>query len=410
MSGELARAYHSESAKTKNPETLAYAEKLYKVYLDVFTDAEDFAQTQYFYAELIWSRADAEKNPRLQTEHWENAAVAFTDVVKTGKVDAKMMKEAAYAAVLGWKNALNVDPRVRAQADKPDDINKDFDKVPEPKPIPPREEKMLAAFDIYINYIKDPKDEELVGMKFLKANIYRRYNHFDKAMPIFLDILDKHRQHETAEYSANLLLDTYNRLQKYDEMLALADKLEGRQEVPRRQGGAGRGARGHQDQVAPQEGREAREGGEGLEGLLEVRGVRPGLLRHLQPEPREQGERRGPLQRARLLPRGQVDRRRHPHVQHDDAVLPELEADAARDRPHRQGVRRRRVLRQGGREARGVLEEVRRRDGRVLGDERRRVLPQGHRRRRQGDREHEVLHRHVRHARSRPRPPTRCSR
>ena len=62
MSGELARAYHSESAKTKNPETLAYAEKLYKVYLEVFPDAEDFAQTQYFYAELIWSRAENEKN------------------------------------------------------------------------------------------------------------------------------------------------------------------------------------------------------------------------------------------------------------------------------------------------------------------------------------------------------------
>ena len=45
MSGELARAYHSESAKTKNPETLAYAEKLYKVYLEVFPDAEDYAQT-----------------------------------------------------------------------------------------------------------------------------------------------------------------------------------------------------------------------------------------------------------------------------------------------------------------------------------------------------------------------------
>ena len=227
MSGELARAYHSESAKTKNPETLAYAEKLYKVYLDVFPDAEDYAQTQYFYAELIWSRADNEKNPRMQTELWENAAVAFTDVVKTGKVDAKMMKEAAYAAVLGWKNALNVDPRVRAQADKVEDAGKDYDKLPEPKPIPPREEKMLAAFDIYINYIKDPKDDELVGMKFLKANIYRRYNHFDQALPIFLDILDHHRQHETAEYSANLLLDTYNRMQRYDDMLALADKLEG---------------------------------------------------------------------------------------------------------------------------------------------------------------------------------------
>ncbi len=226
MSGELARAYHSESAKTKNTETLAYAEKLYKVYLDVFPDAPDYAQTQYFYAELIWARADGEKNARLQTELWENAAVAFTDVVKKGKVEPKLIKEAAYAAVLGWKNALNVDPRVKNQADKVEDINKDYDKIPPAKPIPPREEKMLAAFDIYINYIKDPKDDELVGMKFLKANIYRRYNQFDKAIPLFEDILAKHRQHETAEYAANLLLDTYNRMQKYDEMLALVDKLE----------------------------------------------------------------------------------------------------------------------------------------------------------------------------------------
>jgi len=223
MSGELARAYHSESAKTKNPETLAYAEKLYKVYLQVFPDAEDFAQTQYFYAELIWSRAESEKNPRLQTEMWENAALAFTDVVKAGKVEPRLMKESAYAAVLGWKNALNVDPRVKQQAD----MDAATDKKAEPKPIPEREQKMLAAFDIYINYIKDPKDDELVGMKFLKANIYRRYNHYEEAIPIFMDILDHHKQHETAEYSANLLLDTYNSQRKYDDMLALVDKLDG---------------------------------------------------------------------------------------------------------------------------------------------------------------------------------------
>lgn len=225
MSGELARAYHSESAKTKNPETLAYADKLYKVYLEVFPDAEDYAQTQYFYAELLWSRAESEKNARLQTELWENAAVAFTDVVKTGKVDAKLMKESAYAAVLGWKNALNVDPRVKQQV--ADEDPKSIDKAIDKQEIPPREQKMLAAFDIYINYIKDPKDDELVGMKFMKANIYRRYGHYDEALPIFQDILDHHRDHETAEYSANLLLDSYRRLGKYDELVALADKLDG---------------------------------------------------------------------------------------------------------------------------------------------------------------------------------------
>lgn len=224
MSGELARAYHSESAKTKNPETLAYAEKLYKVYLEVFPEAPDYAQTQYYYAELLWSRAENEKNPRLQTELWENAAVAFTDVVKTGKLDAKMTKESAYAAVLGWKNALNVDPRVKQQAEIDEGAykNKDLNK---PQPIPEREQKMLAAFDVYIKYIKDPKDDELVGMKFLKANMYRRYNHWDQALPLFHEILDKHSEHETAEFAANLLLDSYNRLQRYDDMLALADKL-----------------------------------------------------------------------------------------------------------------------------------------------------------------------------------------
>ena len=225
MSGELARAYHSESAKTKNPETLAYAEKLYRVYLEVFPDAEDYAQTQYFYAELLWSRAEAEKQPRLQTELWENAAVAFTDVVKTHKVDAKLMKESAYAAVLGWKNALNVDPRVKQQV--ADEDPKSVDKAIAKQDIPPREQKMLAAFDIYINYIKDPKDDELVGMKFMKANIYRRYGHYDEALPIFQDILDHHREHETAEYSANLLLDSYRRLGRYDDLVALADKLDG---------------------------------------------------------------------------------------------------------------------------------------------------------------------------------------
>jgi tetratricopeptide (TPR) repeat protein len=223
MSGELARAYHSESAKTKNPETLAYAEKLYKIYLQVFPDAEDFAQTQYFYAELIWSRAESEKNPRLSTEMWENAALAFTDVVKLGKVEPRLMKESAYAAVLGWKNALNVDPRVKQIAD----MDAPTDAKAEPKPIPEREQKMLAAFDIYINYIKDPKDEELVGMKFLKANIYRRYNHYDEAIPIFMDILEHHKQHETAEYSANLLLDTYNSQKNYQAMLDLVNKLDG---------------------------------------------------------------------------------------------------------------------------------------------------------------------------------------
>jgi tetratricopeptide (TPR) repeat protein len=241
MAGDHARAFHAEFAKTQDPATLAHSDRLYRVYLDAFPAAPDQPQTQYFHAELLWARAVAEKQPRLATELWERAAEAFARVVVAGKVDAPTRKEAAYAAVLAWKNTLDVDPRPKVQAGPVDTAaaakaaakaaaagnDKAYAAVPKPRPIPEREQKMLAAFDLYITYIRDPKDDELIGMKFLKANVYRRYDHHDRAIPLFLEILEQHRAHETAEYAAQLLLDSYNRLRRHDEMLAMAARLGG---------------------------------------------------------------------------------------------------------------------------------------------------------------------------------------
>jgi tetratricopeptide (TPR) repeat protein len=223
MSAELAKQWHSESVTTKNGDKLPFVDKLYNVYLKHFPDAADYGTTQYYYAELLWTRALYETNPRVKTELWENAAVEFTAVVKGGKVDDKLMKVAAEAAVMGWKNALDVDPRKKLES-KPEEADA-YDKVPEPLPIPEREQKMIAAFDVYIDYIKDKKDPELVAMKFNKANLFRRYNRFDEALALFDDILTNHRDHETALYSANLMLDSLNRLQRYDQMLKWVDTL-----------------------------------------------------------------------------------------------------------------------------------------------------------------------------------------
>ena len=234
------------------------------------------------------------------------------------------MKESAYAAVLGWKNALNVDPRQEAK-DAEAEEDKDQDKKPgAPQAIPEREQKMLAAFDIYINYIKDPKDDELVGMKFLKANMYRRYNHFDEAIPIFLDILDHHREHETAEYSANLLLDTYRRLGKFDEMLALVDKLDANTKFLDGKDDLKATLEQAQGAVDAQEGRvQLEKKAKETKDFGKYVAVRSGLPRHLQPQPGRRGQRRGALQRRRLLRGRQVDRRRDPDVQPAREVLPE---------------------------------------------------------------------------------------
>lgn len=219
VNSEMAKIWHNEAMKTLNTETLAYVDRMYHLFLTNFPESEEYGEMQKYYAELLWQRALNEKNPRKATEMWEKAANAFTDVVKAGKVNKKLLKDSAYAAVLAWKNALDVDPRPQGVS-APDKLSEEKEgDIPKPKEIPERERKMIDAFDIYITYIKDPTDDELVQMKFLKARLYWRYNQFDKAVPMFEDIIKHNIKHETGEYSINLLLDTLNRTHQYDKMI-----------------------------------------------------------------------------------------------------------------------------------------------------------------------------------------------
>ena len=114
MSGEMARAYHNESIKTKNAETLAYADKLYNVYLEVFPDAAGLRRDPVLLRRAACGRAPRTRRTRAcRPSCGRTRRLASPTSSRRGKVDEKRRKEAAYAAVLGWKNALTVDPRVK---------------------------------------------------------------------------------------------------------------------------------------------------------------------------------------------------------------------------------------------------------------------------------------------------------
>jgi tetratricopeptide (TPR) repeat protein len=216
MSGELARSYHAAAAKTKDAAVLANAVRLYKAYVDAFSDAPDFAATEYFYAEALWATAEAAPTPPAQSKAFADAAVVFLGASKLPSLETKLRHEAAYAAVLGWKNAVNIDPRA---------AEPDVGSSTREAPIPEPQNKLIEALDNYVAVIGNPDDDTVVGMRFLKASMLRRYHHFDDAIPIFVDILAHHAAHDTAEASANLLLDTYNGLGRTAEMSALATSL-----------------------------------------------------------------------------------------------------------------------------------------------------------------------------------------
>ena len=225
MSGQYAREFHQEAVKTQNVDLLASSDALYGAYLAGFPKAADFAETQYYRAELSWLRAELTKDARAQTQRWEDAAAAFTAVVSTGKLDAHLTHESADAAMQAWMRALAVDPRVFAEP-TPKEAEDRYKVVPKPRALGERDAKLLAAYDIYIAHVTDPHDDELVDVKFLRAKLLYRYDHLPEAIAGFEDILANHRDHDTAEFAANLELDSYNVLQRYDDMFALATRLE----------------------------------------------------------------------------------------------------------------------------------------------------------------------------------------
>jgi tetratricopeptide (TPR) repeat protein len=209
---ELALIWHKEAQKTKNADTYALDKFVYKVFLDHFPSDKDAYDMGFYYGELLWT-----------LENWKDAAEQYTKVVEMNP-QGKYVKDAAYAAVLAWKNALNVDDHEQRELVENDrEKMKEKGNKLEPIKIPEYEQKMIGAFNTYLKYVPDAP--EVVTIMYRKARIYYEYNHFDEAAPLFGEIVEKHCPSDLAVYSANLWLDSLNALGKTKEVVDLVDKF-----------------------------------------------------------------------------------------------------------------------------------------------------------------------------------------
>ncbi|MBZ0236184.1 MAG: hypothetical protein K8M05_27910 [Deltaproteobacteria bacterium] len=225
MSGELARAFHNEGAKTFDREVLAASDRLYAAYLESFAAAADWGESARYRAELAWIRAEKEPDARKSHELWKVAAAAFTRVVEAKHVPAAVRKDAASGAVDALRNALAVDPRpkitqVALDADAVKPGGGGGGKLPEPRAIPATEQALLAAIDDYLAYVTDPRDPERVTLAFVKANVLRHWDHHAAALPILEDIIKRHPGHEAALWAAHITLNIHVSAGRHDQVTA----------------------------------------------------------------------------------------------------------------------------------------------------------------------------------------------
>ena len=217
-SKELALIWHKEAQKTKNPDTYVLAMLVYKDFLERFPGDKESYEMAFYYGEILWTVAELGKGS------WKDAAEQYTKVVELNP-KGKYVKEAAYASVLAWKNALNVDDHEQKEAvdkDRQAFNSKKGGKL-EALTIPEYQKKMIDAFETYVKYVPDAP--ERVVIMYREARIYYEYNHFDDAAKRFEVIVDKYPKHELAIYSANLLLDSLNAQGKTKEVVSYVDKF-----------------------------------------------------------------------------------------------------------------------------------------------------------------------------------------
>ncbi len=214
----LAVSWHSEAKKTRNEATFGYAKEMYGDYVTLFPRSKFAYEMHFYFGELLYHLEDYAAAAR------QYAAALDIDIARAqGKVHdddgkrvkpGKFMVDAAFDAVLSYEEVAKkfeaTEKRQNLDPTKPE-------KIPAPK------QALLDACNRYLKYV--PHGDKVVEVTYKAANIYYRYNHFDEAVKRFAYIALEHPEHQLAEYSANLVLDSYNLLKRPDQVNAWARKF-----------------------------------------------------------------------------------------------------------------------------------------------------------------------------------------
>ncbi len=171
-----------------------------------------------------WERATeawraAARAPSEDT--WRAAAQAFDAVVIANRVDATVRLECAHAAALAWRESVAAEP---PRIDRSPPHDGDLGRVPAPRAIDERLQPVLAAWSRYLE-LAPAAAPDATELRFLRGNVLRRFDHLDEAEADFAIVADDPAAGDLALYAANLWLDSLDRQQRYDELVALAQRL-----------------------------------------------------------------------------------------------------------------------------------------------------------------------------------------
>lgn len=189
----------AQNSRTQFAQSLAF--EGYRLYLGEFMSHPMVGDMHFYFGELLYDMG-----------RFDDAGNQYRWVVENAPT-SKFAPKAGENMVLALEKNVPKDEELLAK----------IGKTVEPVAMDPKVERFTQAGLWYIQ--KFPTSEKIPEIRFRVGRLYYQHNQFEKATPVFMDIVRKYPKTKYAEYSANLLLDIYNIRKDYVGMEKMGNEL-----------------------------------------------------------------------------------------------------------------------------------------------------------------------------------------
>ncbi len=192
---------HQVAQNTRNPEVQRRAAGGYRMYFDTFKLTPKTHEMRFFFGELMF-----------EMEEFEAAAASYLWVTENAP-DSEYLEKATLNAILALEKRLPT----------PEEIRRIVGDTTQPLEF----DRTIRAFEAAsLRYFQITKDKEsTIPIRYRLATLYYYYNQFDKAIPMFQQVIADSPKSEQAEFSANLILDSFNLRQDFSGLEKAAQQI-----------------------------------------------------------------------------------------------------------------------------------------------------------------------------------------
>lgn len=192
--------WHAEGQENEDGSKLEAAAGLYDVFLRNFADAEGAYEVEFYRAEILFHRL----------ERFEEAGAAYLSAAKRNP-EGELTRDALY-------NAIGAFERVREG--ELDRCGNDAEECEESE----NDRKFADAIEMYVALY--PEDPDLPEILFRQGRLYYDRHIYDPAVRLWGQLLRDFPSSEYAEPAGELILDSFNRAQDYQNIETWARRLK----------------------------------------------------------------------------------------------------------------------------------------------------------------------------------------